>query len=154
MRNTRWATLAFALLAGGCTDADRAGKMGNTVAGEVDTVGGVVSITHPNETLVRAEPIHVTRDLVIGAATGDSEYEFAQIWDIESDEDGNIYVLDALRREVLKYNSNGVFERAFGREGSGPGEFRWPARLVWVNDALGVWDPTQMRLTYFSQTGT
>jgi hypothetical protein len=62
-------------------------------------------------------------------------------------------VLDGLRRQVLRYSRSGEFQFAAGGEGSGPGEFRAPSRLLWLGDTVGVWDPLLVRLTLFGADG-
>jgi hypothetical protein len=43
---------------------------------------------------------------------------------IASDEDDNVYLLDAQLNEVMIFSPDGEFIRSIGREGEGPGEFR------------------------------
>ncbi len=134
----------------GCADdADR--NTGRTVWN--DTVGGVEYVHNLAQRRSTLRPIVLEEDLKIGEALGDTAYEFMQIWDVEVDHLGAIYVLDAQRHQVLRYDSTGHFIQAFGRQGSGPGEFRWPARLVWMADSLAVWDRAAARLTLFSRDG-
>lgn len=65
-------------------------------------------------------------DLSIGMEEGDENYMFTYPADVESDNDGNIYVLDYRECVVKKYNPQGKFLKQFGRRGQGPGEFQGP----------------------------
>lgn len=81
-------------------------------------------------------------DLIIGVEEGDENYMFAYPADIESDEEGNIYILDYRDCVVRKYDSQGKFLKQFGRKGQGPGEFQapycmflTPQNKIYVKDA-------------------
>jgi hypothetical protein len=54
----------------------------------------------------------------------DDEFLFGVLSQIVSDEDGNIYLLDAQLNEVMIFSPAGEYIRSIGREGEGPGEFR------------------------------
>ncbi len=43
--------------------------------------------------------------------------------------DGTVVVLDAVERRLHFYAADGRLRRSVGREGTGPGEFAWRARL-------------------------
>ena len=46
------------------------------------------------------------------------------IWDVERDEDGNIYILDSGNVRIQKFDRDGNYLTTIGKEGDGPGEFR------------------------------
>jgi hypothetical protein len=46
-----------------------------------------------------------------------------QIVDAEFDSNENLYLLDGDRMKIHMYDSEGIFQNSFGREGRGPGEF-------------------------------
>ena len=63
--------------------------------------------------------------------SGDEEDEFlfGVLTQIASDEEGNIYLLDAQLNEVMVFSPEGEYLRSIGREGEGPGEFRRPSDM-------------------------
>lgn len=67
---------------------------------------------------------------------------------------GRIAILNAGDRQVLLFSADGRFERAVGRQGSGPGEFQNPRWLGRGDgDTLFVWDGRLMRLTILDGSG-
>jgi DNA-binding beta-propeller fold protein YncE len=68
---------------------------------------------------------------------------FAAPTNVAVDKDGNLYVTDTLNDRVEEFDADGVFIRAFGKNGDGPGEFTRPKGIaidcdghVWVADAM------------------
>ena len=64
---------------------------------------------------------------------GDPDTEDERYWlfrpnSVVRDENGDIYILDGVRR-VVKYNKDGQFLTSFGREGQGPGEMLVPQKM-------------------------
>jgi hypothetical protein len=80
-------------------------------------------------------------DLQIGDLIGDGPESFGFVGGVLADPEGRILVADYQASEVRVFDSLGVFQFAFGREGSGPEEFRGPCCLafgpegrLWVRD--------------------
>ncbi|MFG1691572.1 6-bladed beta-propeller [Gemmatimonadota bacterium] len=80
-------------------------------------------------------------DLQIGNVLGEGPESFGYIGGVLADSEGRILVVDYQANEVRVFDSLGVFQFAFGREGSGPEEFRGPCCLafgpggkLWVRD--------------------
>ncbi len=80
-------------------------------------------------------------DLQIGNLVGEEPESFGYIGGVLADTEGHILVVDYQAHEVRVFDSLGVFQFAFGREGSGPEEFRGPCCLafgpggkLWVRD--------------------
>lgn len=69
--------------------------------------------------------------------------------------DGTIVVGDASTSQILFFSKDGKPTRAFGRRGSGPGEFQ---SMVWMgpcgSDTVAVFDPAQNRVTRLNALGT
>ncbi|MFC1564932.1 NHL repeat-containing protein [candidate division KSB1 bacterium] len=60
----------------------------------------------------------------IGVLEGDDEnYQLYRPYDVEVDENGNIYIMDMGNHRVQIYSPDGKFLSTFGRRGKGPGEF-------------------------------
>ncbi len=73
--------------------------------------------------------------------------------DFTSDENGQYYVIDSRDRKVAVFNSVGRYVRSFGRQGSGPGEFRL-MRLQSLRDGVvSIFDSSQQRTTRIRTDG-
>jgi len=100
------------------------------------------------------EEWRVREDLRLGRAHSPATEVFGSIADIESDADGNIYVLDRLSREVRVFDHDGRHVRTFGGIGRGPGEFQDPWILKWTpRGELLVIDVGANRYVIFSTAG-
>ncbi|MFC1559316.1 6-bladed beta-propeller [Gemmatimonadota bacterium] len=64
--------------------------------------------------------------------------------------DGTFLVADSGNHRIAVFNSDGDYVRSFGREGDGPGEFRWIARLRTYGNQVLVFD-AMLRRTYSFQ---
>lgn len=84
----------------------------------------------------------------VGAVEGEGPEVFGQVWDVEIDARGRLYVLDRIEKEVRVFDEEGGFIRAFGREGEGPGEFQNPFGLAW--DSAGDLWVVDVRLARYS----
>ena len=95
----------------------------------------------------------------IGLALGESEWEeFTAIEHIGFDGVGNLYVLDAPGPEagtrVVIVDPAGQHVKDFGRHGDGPGEFRWPRRMVvWADGGTLIEDVMHMGYHVFGPEG-
>ena len=70
--------------------------------------------------------MRLEKDLEIGKDGDDESLPIlARISDVAIDSKGRIYVAEAAQSMVLVYENNGSFINQIGREGEGPGEFRW-----------------------------
>ena len=69
-------------------------------------------------------------------------------------EDGTIFVADGRAGRVVAFSSDGAFLRTYGRRGQGPGEFRFPALLEVIDDALWAQDLSGQRTHVFSLDGS
>ncbi len=69
--------------------------------------------------------------------------------DITVDEFGNIYVVDASRHSVLKFNPKGRLLLKFGSLGSGNKEFNRPKGIAYYNQTLYVADTENNRILRF-----
>ncbi len=73
--------------------------------------------------------------------------------EILRDEAGCFYVIDNGDRRIIVFGPDGTYLRTFGREGSGPGEFR-QLRALWLRDGeLALYDYGLQRTSVFSTAG-
>ncbi len=92
--------------------------------------------------------------LTIGTIDGDPDHELSRVTGAVRLSDGTIVVANTGTYELKFFDPSGRHLRNVGREGDGPGEFRFPASL-WRSsgDTLHVWDPLQKRLSVFGSGG-
>jgi len=123
--------------------------------GEIETVDGV-KIVHnfepdPEESF---KPIEFIVDLSIGVDEGEDDYMFSNPADIDSDIEGNIYVLDYRDCVLKKYDPHGKFVAQIGRKGQGPGEFTNPYSMtISHQNLIYIGDTNLNKIEVLSPTG-
>ena len=86
----------------------------------------LTALTCQSRTVVEEETVPettLTAILELGGQYGEPDYAFGHPWDVEVDEEDNLYVLDGDNHRIMVYRSDGEFLRQIGSAGSGPGEF-------------------------------
>lgn len=85
-----------------------------------------------------------------GAAVEDDRYTFDLVTTdgVAGRANGNLLVLDVRGRRVLEYDGAGRHVQTLGRQGDGPGEFRFPTALA-LGAADSVWVFDVARVTIF-----
>jgi hypothetical protein len=107
----------------------------------------------PEDALLGSLPtLEPTENLRIGSVD-DPEAGFSAVTGVEVDRDGNLYVLEAQEKEVRVFDREGIRIRTLGREGEGPGEFRYVSRFGLVGDTVWVLDYGLQRTTLFHREG-
>jgi len=90
----------------------------------------------------------------IGAVDGDGPDVFGRIAGVVRLSDGRIVVADALASEIRFFAADGTFLEQTGRDGSGPGEYRYFSALHRLpGDSLLAIDNEGGRLTVLDPTG-
>lgn len=113
---------ALLLVLGGCGEPDATSR-----GGGIDGVPAEVALT-------------------IGVVEGAPEYQFGAITSVAADGAGRIYVADRIGDPIRVYDGEtGAFVARIGEQGSGPGEYEWPADLsfdsegrLYVRDAQRI----------------
>jgi len=82
--------------------------------------------------------VPVERVLRFPSGMTDERYAFHRIEDVSVTGDGRILVLDQARLGVRVFGTDGSYLGAFGREGDGPGEFRYPGGVGVLGDTAYV----------------
>ncbi|HUH11706.1 MAG TPA: hypothetical protein VMK65_01295 [Longimicrobiales bacterium] len=96
---------------------------------------------------VAAEP-----SVDIGVVEGDEAYQLHRVSDVDRLSDGTIVVAENTRLRF--YDEEGRHLRDVGREGGGPGEFRWIQELqVLPGDTLLVYDGRARRVSILDPQG-
>lgn len=81
-------------------------------------------------------------------------HEFFNVLDADRLSDGSIVVAEAGGSEIRLFSPKGAHVRTLGREGDGPGEFRWLGQVaVLPGDSLWAYDFGQGRVTVFDPDG-
>jgi len=80
-------------------------------------------------------------------------YLFSEVTDVLGGRD-SFFLLDGGNHEVVEFAPDGSLRNTFGREGSGPGEFRYPLRMTMHEDRLWISDVGNVRFSIFDTDGT
>lgn len=93
-------------------------------------------------------PVPGSLRFTLGVADGAESEIFGAVSGLEVDPAGRIYVLDRQENRIRVFGPDGRFLTEAGREGAGPGEFRYLAGSDMTDDgALLVADPANGRVT-------
>ncbi len=86
---------------------------------------------------------------------GDGEYTFNGPTDVAIGRNGDIFVTDGhVNSRVVKYTKDGKFIKAWGKKGTGPGEFRLPHSVaIDSSGRVFVADRSNNRIQIFDQDG-
>jgi hypothetical protein len=96
--------------------------------GREEVRDGVTHVLNP-ATPASAPSVLDLKELWRVGGDEEEEYLFGVLTQIASDEEGNIYLLDAQLNQVLVFSPDGEYLKSIGREGEGPGEFRRPSDM-------------------------
>jgi hypothetical protein len=104
------------------------------------------------------DPLHPPRTVhleeVWRAGDEDGDIIFGQVIEALSDEDGNVYLLDAQLCQVDVFSPEGDHLRVLSREGDGPGETRNPRGMTIMPDgSLGIMELFPGRFVTLSLDG-
>ncbi|MDX1673320.1 MAG: 6-bladed beta-propeller [Longimicrobiales bacterium] len=135
----------------GCAGSDGAGWEGTVT----DSAGIEIVTSTGAGQWSAGEAWTVERDLVIGTAEGEPEYQFGQIVGIDVGPEGRVYVYDQQAREARVFSPEGAFLLALGQAGSGPGEFSQAAGPLFVTpgDTVVIPDIMLQRMTFYTTSG-
>lgn len=106
------------------------------------------SVRHVDE----LTPLGYTEELRIGSVE-DPDLGFSQVRQVRVTDRGDVFVLDAMSRDVRVFDSDGELLRVIGGPGEGPGEFASPVSMGLLGDTLWVADVRNRRMTWFSAVG-
>lgn len=102
--------------------------------GKVVTTDGKRTVTNPATGFKDPSTVPMEELWRLGGYSDDEDEFFGVIADIDIDADGYVYLLDSQIAEVKIYTKDGEFVRSIGRQGEGPGEFRFPNALFFTAD--------------------
>lgn len=101
---------------------------------KTEVVDGCPVITNPDFPRDGRQELKFEEELSIGVIEGDENYMLSWPYDIEVDDEENIYVLDWQDNRIQVYDKNGKYTRTAARKGRGPGEFDTPADIEISSD--------------------
>ncbi len=70
------------------------------------------------------------------------------------DSDGHVYVADSSNHRIAVFDFDGNYLRSIGREGDGPGEFRYPMSVLLIDGKLQIPSGRQQRTTIYNTDGS
>ncbi len=127
-------------------------KSGHTVS-EVNGIQVHKNSSEPAESGLKIELKEIFTINGADGQNGDTNSVMRKPITLETDENGNIYVLDVMAASIKKYTADGKFIKSFGRNGSGPGEMRFPNSLYLYKDTIIVSSGMDQKLIKFDKDG-
>ena len=106
--------------------------------------GEFVSVDGTTHVKNGAEPAQGVKDLEMveqwrAGGADDEEVFFGVVTQVESDTDGNLYLLDTQLSQVMVFDADGAMTGTLSRPGEGPGEVNIPADMCFMPDgSLGL----------------
>ena len=96
----------------------------------------------------------VSEELRIGSLLGADEYSFGSIDDVIVNSDGTVWVGVSQLHAIRRYTAEGAYIGQVGREGEGPGEFKYVSNMRPLSDgSVIVWDAGLLRVSRFTADG-
>ncbi len=153
-RNTLVAVAAafMAVSVPACASRDDAAESRDTWVGTITTEGDATKVVNESGS-VWGGPARLVEEASIGVDTGEDPYMLGLVTGVAAHGD-RIYVADAQVPAIRIYDRSGSFIDNLGREGSGPGEYRYPMGVG--TDADGrvyTMDMMTGRLLMYSREG-
>lgn len=141
--------ILFLILCFSCKDKSKLGS--NT---SVEIINGVEYVHNTETPLHPHKTISFEEELSIGEKDEEGQIVLYRPGRFIVDEDENIYVCDRQDWAIKVFDPNGRFVRSIGREGSGPGEFKFAAEIAFLPDGrLLVQDWDLDRASLFMKDG-
>ena len=117
----------------------------------IEIVDGIKVVTNPEIPKFGEFEFALVEDLAIGDVN-DEDYFFMRRLTLNVDDEGNLFVCDGGSKRVTKYDKNGIYVGAIGRQGQGPGEYMSPSR-VFLDDSGNPCVHDFRSLLYFDKDG-
>jgi hypothetical protein len=124
-----------------------------TWKGTIVKDGDVVVVKNPKTPIYPTGALRLKEEVRIGGDNTNPDATLGLFAHIEIDPSGRIYVPDLKDSRIKIYDKNGVFLRAFGGKGQGPGEFRLVSELVLSPSGDSIYAVDVLKLVVFSPSG-
>jgi len=119
------------------------------MSADVVTVDGVTHVRNGAQPRDGVQELNLEELWRVGGE--DEEIFFGVVTQVESDDAGNIYLLDTQLSQVMVFDRDGAFTGTISREGEGPGEVRMPADMCFMPDgSLGLMQSFPGKVTMVS----
>jgi len=120
--------------------------------GKIEYEDGIKVIRNPQKPLFGEAVLELEEDLVIGSEN-DQNQMFYEWISIDTDQKGNIYVLDRGNFRIQKFDHNGKYIQTMGRKGQGPGEFENPGSIK-LDKEGNIYVKDGPKVHFFDQSGS
>lgn len=103
----------------------------------------------PRQSIAQGQPpFALVERWSLGVLDGDDRFEFGNVEDIAVSDDGRyVFVLDRLKFRLTAFSRSGAFIGSAGRDGGGPGEFRYPSAVIADDSVVMVFDAALGRMS-------
>jgi len=130
------------------------GKQKEKWQGTIEEVNGVTVVKNPIESIYGPESIEIKKELSITDDPEKEEKIFEMLTMLTVDNDGYIYAVDMRACNIKVFDKSGNHRFNIGQEGQGPGEFKRPFRIQYVEpNKILVLDIFNYRLSWLTIKG-
>lgn len=100
-------------------------------------------------------PIALELDQIFGGDenSADERSLIGRIGSVGVHESGDVYVLDSQGNNIVAFNSDGTIKWRKGEFGEGPGEIKWPSKLIAFSDGLMLVNQGRSRIDRYDLDG-
>ncbi len=121
--------------------------------GTLSHEGDVVIVKNPKKPAFEEGALTLVEELSIGKPGGTEGPLFSRMWSLAVDDEENIYAMDQGETQVKVFDKKGIFLKAVGRKGSGPGELQNPNNIFISSRPELVVEDYIRNLTYYTPDG-
>jgi len=114
----------------------------HVIPGHILKMDNVMHISEPAVTIDAGR--FLKKEMVFGNS---DKALVGTVGSIEIDKKGHVYIADNRQKVLHRFKPDGSFDRIFGREGAGPGEFGFVGKMKAAGDYISVFDPSLFRVT-------
>jgi len=121
--------------------------------GTISNESGVVVVKNPKKPVYGEGAFDLEEELSIGKSGGQPNNLFSRLWYLAVDDEENIYAMDQGDTQVKVFDKKGIFLRAIGKKGAGPGELLNPNTIFITSRSELVVEDFIRNLTYYTPDG-
>jgi hypothetical protein len=121
--------------------------------GTISDEAGVAVTKNPKKPAFGEGAFALEEELSIGKPGGTEGQLFSRLWYLAVDDEENIYAMDQGETQVKVFDKKGLFLRAIGRKGAGPGELLNPTNIFITSRPELVVEDFIRNLTYYTPDG-
>ena len=135
-------------------------RVGSPIGLSVSTVGGTDRVYVADGSKLKVRVFNEALDAQRTTASSNGVCTFSNLRDVDADSEGNIYVANYLRNDILKLDPDGTCIGKWGTKGDGEGQFKNPYGVSVTTDGVDgvervfVADSNNDRVQVFDTDGT